>query len=172
MQGFLGFVPLLPLDGAGGLRGQIVENPVDALHFMGDALGDVLQQGERHIFYGGRHGVLGIVELEQTAHKNDRDGKLHRIDVMEEKWSDILQLLNGLPSSEEVMALLRSLDAPYLPEHIDVDKQLLKNTFLYCKEVRNRYTILQMLWDLDLLEPLAEEVIAEVSALYGAEQNT
>lgn len=91
---------------------------------------------------------------------------------MEEKWSDILQLLNGLPSSEEVMALLRSLDAPYLPEHIDVDKQLLKNTFLYCKEVRNRYTILQMLWDLDLLEPLADEVIAEVSALYGAEQNT
>ena len=36
---------------------------------------------------------------------------------------------------------------------------MLKNTFLYCKEVRSRYTFLQMLWDLDLLAPLSESVI-------------
>ena len=58
--------------------------------------------------------------------------------------------------------LLKSLDSPYLPAQIDVDDGMLKNTFLYCKEVRSRYTILQMLWDLGVLEPLAEQVISEL----------
>ena len=36
---------------------------------------------------------------------------------------------------------------------------MLKNTFLYCKEVRARYTILQMVWDLGLLDQLSDQVI-------------
>lgn len=39
---------------------------------------------------------------------------------------------------------------------------MLRNTLLYCKEVRTRYTILQMIWDLGLLEPLSEQVISDV----------
>ena len=39
---------------------------------------------------------------------------------------------------------------------------MLKKTFLYCKEVRARYTILQMLWDLDLLDALSEQVMEEL----------
>ena len=56
--------------------------------------------------------------------------------------------------------LLRSLDSPCLPEEIGVDREMLKNTFLYCKEVRARYTILQLVWDLGLLDPLSDRVIA------------
>ena len=41
-----------------------------------------------------------------------------------------------------------------------MDDQLLRSTLLYCKEVRARYTILQMLWDLGVLEPLVDDVIA------------
>ena len=36
---------------------------------------------------------------------------------------------------------------------------MLRNTFLYCKEVRARYTILQLLWDLAVLEPVSQQVI-------------
>ena len=52
--------------------------------------------------------------------------------------------------------------SPCTPAEIGVDAQLLKRTFLYCKEVRARYTILQMVWDLDLLDQLSDEVIAEL----------
>ena len=103
----------------------------------------------------------GILELEEKARKNDAQGRLKRIGVMEERWEDILELLKGLPSSEQVTELLASLDAPCLPEEIGIDEELLWNTLLYCKEVRPRYTILQMLWDLDILEELAGQVIAE-----------
>ena len=58
-----------------------------------------------------------------------------------------------------VAGLLRGLGSPAAPEEIGVDKKLVKDTFLYCKEIRARYTILQMLWDLDVLDPISDAVI-------------
>lgn len=104
----------------------------------------------------------GIIEMEEIAKKNDPRMCLARIDSIESKWEQILEILNTLPSSETVMKLLQLLDAPYLPSQIDIDDKLLKNTFLYCKEVRNRYTILQMVWDLGLLDELSTQVIEEL----------
>lgn len=104
----------------------------------------------------------GVIELEKTAKKNDIAGRLARIDTIEANWDKICELLSNLPSSEEVMEILRSLDSPCLPAEIGVDGTLLRRTFLYCKEVRNRYTILQMIWDLGLLDTLADEVIMEL----------
>ena len=51
---------LLPLDGSGGLGGQVIEDTVHTGDFGGDAPGDVLQKGEGHILHGGGHGVPGV----------------------------------------------------------------------------------------------------------------
>ena len=101
----------------------------------------------------------GILVLEQQAQKNAPAGRLRRIDAMEINWGRIQALLAALPPSETVMALLRSLEAPCFPSEIGVDRTMLKRTFLYCKEVRARYTLLQLLWDLALLDPLSDEVM-------------
>ncbi len=103
----------------------------------------------------------GIIELETASGKNEVQGRLKRIDAMEEKWEQILELFQGLPSSKQMIELLASLDAPCWPDEIGIDEGLLRNTLLYCKEVRPRYTILQMLWDLGILEELSEQVITE-----------
>lgn len=105
--------------------------------------------------------ACGVIEMEQEAGKNETRARLKRIGKMEQNWDKILDLLGELPSSKYVINLMRGLDAPCSPSQIGVDRQLLKNTLLYCKEVRNRYTILQMLWDLDLLEELTEQLLAE-----------
>jgi len=107
----------------------------------------------------------GVIDMEAQAQKNETTARLKRIDAMEAHWGEVLALLGALPASETVMGLLRSLDSPCLPAQIDVDEALLRNTLLYCKEVRARYTILQLLWDLGLLEPLADQVIAEIRGL-------
>ena len=104
----------------------------------------------------------GVIDMEAKAQKNETSARLARIDAMEAHWSEIIALLEALPASETVMEILKSLDSPCLPSQIDVDKAMLKNTFLYCKEVRARYTILQMVWDLGLLDTLSEQVINEV----------
>ena len=105
----------------------------------------------------------GVIEMEATAQKNETTARLARIDAMEAHWDEIASLLEALPSSEEIMNILRSLDSPCLPGEIGVDEALLKKTFLFCKEVRARYTILQMIWDLGLLDRLSDEVIADLA---------
>lgn len=101
----------------------------------------------------------GIIELEREAQKNESAGQLRRIHMIEAHWTDILELLHALPSSEEVAGILRNLGAPSHPQQIGIGQALLKDTFLYCKEIRARYTILQMLWDLDLLDSISDKVI-------------
>lgn len=101
----------------------------------------------------------GIIELEHTARKNETSGRLARIDAMERNWPAIEALLRGLPASSYVEELLRGLGAPARPAEIGVDERLLRDTFLYCKEIRPRYTILQMLWDLGLLEDVADTCV-------------
>ena len=104
----------------------------------------------------------GVIELEEQSHKNDPAERLRRLDVMEARWGEIQALLEALPASQTVEGLLRSLEAPCYPAQIGVDRAMLRDTLLYCKEVRARYTILQMLWDLDLLAPLAGQVMEEL----------
>ena len=101
----------------------------------------------------------GIIELEHDAHKNSTQGRLQRIDSIQLHWNEILQLLDSLPRSEDLVAILKSLASPCTPAEIGVDTDLLRKTLLYCKEVRPRYTILQMLWDLDVLKPLVESIL-------------
>lgn len=106
----------------------------------------------------------GVIAMEAQARKNEPAGRLRRIDAMEAHWAEISALLEALPASETVMELLRSLESPCLPQEIGVDRALLRDTFRLCKEVRARYTILQMLWDLDVLDRLSDQVIEELSA--------
>ena len=104
----------------------------------------------------------GVIEMEEEAGKNTSAGRLARIDTMERRWSEISALLRTLPTSDYVADLLSGLGAPCRPEGIGIDRKLLKDTFLYCKEIRARYTILQMMWDLDLLDSISDQVIEEI----------
>lgn len=117
-------------------------------------------EAKMHEAYG--PAAQGVIDMEAKAKKNEIQGRLARIDALEKNWDAIEVLLKGLPSSESIMEILRSLSSPCLPEEIRVDKELLKKTFMYCKEVRNRYTILQMLWDLELLDSISDTVIASL----------
>ena len=100
--------------------------------------------------------------MEAKAQKNETNARLARIDSMEKNWAEITALLEALPASETVMDLLKSLDASYLSDQIEVDEEMLRSTLLYRKEVRAHCTILQMIWDLGLLEPLSQQVMKEL----------
>lgn len=60
------------------------------------------------------------------------------------------------------MKLLWSLKYPCLRKERQADEWLLKDTFLYCKEIRAHYALLQMVWTLCFLDQLSSQVIADV----------
>lgn len=103
-----------------------------------------------------------IIELEKVARKNSLPEKLARIDRIEENWSDIKRILADSYPWEELHSMLKNLGCPADPIDIGISADILKDTFLYCKETRDRYTVYQLACDLGVMEQLADEIIAEL----------
>ena len=57
--------------------------------------------------------------------------------------------------------LLASLGAPINPAQIGVSSELVEDAVILAKEVRDRFTLLQVLWDTRLLDEYAKEFVCE-----------
>lgn len=101
-----------------------------------------------------------IISLEAASGKNTAEGRLKRIDTIERKWDEVLALLNSVASSEWLRDLLKDIGSPCDPKDIEITPEILKDTYLYCKETRARYTVFQLAWDLGVLEELADSIIS------------
>lgn len=106
-----------------------------------------------------------ILAIEEKAGKNSPENVCRRIGSMARSWPVICRQLESLPSSGSLIATLREIGCPATPADIGIDRETLKDTFMYCKEVRARYTIFQLLYDLDLLDELSDRVISRFEAM-------
>lgn len=78
---------------------------------------------------------------------------------MEEKWPEIQKLIEKeIPSGSRMKEMMASLGEPVNPAQIGISPELVRDAVILAKEVRNRFTILQVLWDLGLLEEYAQKV--------------
>lgn len=106
-----------------------------------------------------REGAPMVMELEKKARKNDPEKLLARLDVIEAHWDEIRALAASVPQAEEIANVLKSLDAPTRPEEVGVSREYVSDGILYAKELRERYTILQLLWDIDCLSQMKDSVV-------------
>ena len=100
-----------------------------------------------------------IIDLEQNCRKNGEERLKNRLCSIESNWDRIKSLALDTTKSEVVENILSRLNAPTLPSQIGVEKGMTKDAILYAKEIRDRYTVLQLLWDLDELENFADMII-------------
>lgn len=102
----------------------------------------------------------GVIEFEHKVGKNEPSKVIKRIEQLEEKWDDVVALISSqLPASQQIVQLLEDMDAPTQSEAIGVSGQMVKDSIVYAKEIRNRYGLLQILFDLDLIENFSIEII-------------
>ena len=112
---------------------------------------------EREIRREYKEAADGILQLEQKTRKNDEAARQKRLAVMEAAWPEIRQLIReSLPAPEEAEKILLTAGAPVNPEQIGLHAGLVEEAVRVAKEVRDRYTVLQILWDLDLSERFAK----------------
>ncbi|MEA5003765.1 MAG: sn-glycerol-1-phosphate dehydrogenase [Christensenella sp.] len=99
-----------------------------------------------------------VVRLEREVHKNAPEKAAQRRKVIAGRWDDIMRVVDNLPSTEDMIDLLRGIGAPYLPCEIEVDGQMVRDSIVYAKELRNRYGLLQVLFDGGIAKEMAEYI--------------
>lgn len=102
-----------------------------------------------------------IIELEKAKGKNDLNKVNDRLLVIQNKWDEIKSLVNSVKKPEVVIDFLQKLDAPIYPADIGVDSKMARQAIVFAKELRDRYTVLQLLYDLNELDNFADTIIKE-----------
>lgn len=119
-----------------------------------------LQQWKHRIRKKYGSSAKGVLELEEKVQKNNPREIAKRLEKVKEYSSQIGEMVSQLPQAEEIRSLLEHMGAPSAPWQIDITKERLEDSILYAKELRNRYGLLQMYYDLHLLEQEAARFLA------------
>lgn len=99
-----------------------------------------------------------VIDLEKKTGKNAPANVLPRIDMLKANWHTLQKLASSLPPADEVSSYLSLLGAPVNPMSIGIEKAAFMNSFMIAKDLRNRYGLLQILFDLGLTQEIAEQV--------------
>ena len=103
----------------------------------------------------------GIIAVEEKSQKNNIAMRNKRLEVIEKNWDKIRNMIReDLPKVKDMEDLFAGLDAPIRPTQIDVSLDELYESVIYAKEVRPRYTVLQLIWDLGLSKEYAKKTRA------------
>ena len=64
-----------------------------------------------------------------------------------------------LPAYAELNALMDTIGAPKCPAEINIDESLLPMTFKAAKDIRDKYVLPRLAWDLGILDELADSLL-------------
>lgn len=102
-----------------------------------------------------------VISNERKERKNDPEQVKRRLRVVRDKMREIRCVVDELvPSEEMIRTVLKDLNAPVNPLELGIDCGMVADSIEVAKEVRDRYTLLQLLWDLGILEAVADETAA------------
>lgn len=104
----------------------------------------------------------GVLALEKEIGKNADADVLRRREAYLANFDKIQELITQLPDAETIIGILKSMEAPYYPEQIQVSKEVFKNGIYYAKDLRNRFGLLQLLFDMELQERFCREITEEI----------
>ena len=93
-----------------------------------------------------------MIALEAKEQKYSVDKHEARLEIILEKWDTLCRIIREeIPAQKEIAAILTRIDAPMTPAQIGIDCDLL-TTFKATKDIRDKYVLSRLLWDLGLLE--------------------
>ena len=88
-----------------------------------------------------------------------------RLARLKQDWPLILEKVQQtLRTREDIERELLEADAPTRFAHLDVTRERARRAIAHSKDIRNRYTILHLAWELGLLEQWTDEALAILHA--------
>ena len=100
-----------------------------------------------------------MIELEKKEGKYRKDTHEARFRLIAEKWEEILQILRDeLPDYKELCKLLDKVGISRDLTTIGVDSEAARITFRATKDIRDKYVLSRLAWDLGILEDLCKNL--------------
>ncbi|HEX9900596.1 MAG TPA: iron-containing alcohol dehydrogenase, partial [Candidatus Methylomirabilis sp.] len=111
-----------------------------------------------------RHGALWKVVREEARAKHrgtaDRD---RRFASLQERWGEIWAILHPLcPDPASLREALRRTGAPTTATELGLSVEDVRRSLLLAREIRNRYTVLDLAAEVGLLDGWAKEIVRRV----------
>lgn len=90
-----------------------------------------------------------MIALEEREQKYNKESHKERLEVILGHWDEILQIIKEeLPSSEELEKLFDKIGFPKTLHEIGVEETILPLTFEATKDIRDKYVLSRLCWDL------------------------
>ena len=145
------------------LSEQLASQSVDWAECERKAKSFNLEKWQEDIRTAYKNSAQGILKLAETGNRHSLADRMKRIEVIRKNWPRIQKLLGEGPSPVQIQTWLKQMGAPVCPSEVGIGQDDLYHGILYAKEIRTRYSILQLLGDLGLLEQYAMVTKEQVS---------
>ena len=100
-----------------------------------------------------------MIALEAKEGKYNPDTHAARYDVIVRSWEAIQRILEEeLPSADQIAEILDTIGICGDPKALDIDRDLQRISFKATKDIRDKYVLSRLAWDLGILEELAEKL--------------
>ena len=100
-----------------------------------------------------------MITLEQKEGKYDKKKHRARLEIILDKWDEILNIIDQeLPSSAHIEALMLRLGLPVKLSEIGIDEKLIPDIFRATKDIRDKYVLTRLLWDLGVIDEFTENI--------------
>lgn len=107
-------------------------------------------------------GAEPMIALEAKEHKYDVENHKKRIEVIVDKWDEILKIIDEeLPTLSEFEAILDSFEAPKSLSEVGMDDSNLGMVLKCTKDIRDKYILSRLIWDLGIIDEFCDEVFGK-----------
>lgn len=102
-------------------------------------------------------GAESMIALEAREGKYDPKAHADRLEIILSNWDALLDIIRQeLPTASQVEQLLQKIGAPTTLPQIGVEAGLESMIFRATKDIRDKYVLSRLLWDLGILDEMLE----------------
>ena len=100
-------------------------------------------------------GAESMIALEEKERKYDKQAHAQRLEIILKNWESILQIIDEeLPPAAEIEKLLDTIGAPKTLSQIGTPDEQLPMIFKATKDIRDKYVLSRLAWDLGIIEEM------------------
>ena len=100
-------------------------------------------------------GADSMIALEKTEQKYSKENHANRIDVIIKNWDKILEIIDEeFPDTTKLEELFDKVGLPKALEEIGLDSEILPMTFKCAKDIRDKYVLPRLCWDLGIIDDI------------------